>query len=219
MLRTILIPYTNFRKSVACYNDNVLTQTIDLMTRQYRCLSFSRYDVSYRNRDIWCAWSAHPQAYIYLLAMCIDEAIMRRIKYSEKKVDAVLKNKEDGPWKKPLWVGWEPLHSSYRAALLMIGEIERIAMRIILWERLENAEPHVIEDCVNCWFMDNGFSNIYGMYAEDLDIANNALDEDGAPQLQADQFPNHYAQFGWDEEPRGEINIFPPEPGDMLCRV
>lgn len=201
MLRVIYLPYTNFRQSVACYSDNVLLGTFQNLARNFHYLDRSRRDINYNATPVWESWSGYKQAYIRLALMCEDELKERYIKYDESLLNDLIIGIEGKHWTKPIWVGWDRLHTSHKAGLMLIGEVERLGVRIIRLNNLEKASPSTQEDVVNEWFYANGFDNLYQRDMNYVREANDLLTDDGAPL--ADDIPNHYAQFYWDVEPNG----------------
>lgn len=211
MISTILLPYPNFRKSVACYSNSVLIQTIQLILANRQCHGIHRSSVGNGQREVWLFWSNWKQAFIRLGMMCAEEAKMRGIPYDHVEATRLFRAKRNKHWRKPLWAGWEPLHSSHRGALLQIGEVERICSRIIKLNKVENKSAKIKIDIVNNWLYDQGFDGLSegdGSYTTEV---HNFLDTQGAPPL-GDEYPNHYAQFNWVEEPCGHTLIWPPNP-------
>ncbi len=209
MFSTILLPYPNFRKSVTCYSDSTLYQTLRLILECRRCLTASSQRLDWRQRDIWCAWSEWEQAYIRLGMMCIEEATSRGISYDQIKAERLLRDKRGKHWVKPPWVNWDRLHSQHRAALLHAGRVEGVGNRIIEWEKLGEAAVDVQVDTVNAWFCDEFSSGIYAGDTGIIDEAHLALTIRNAPTYYS---PNHYAQFNWSEQATGRIEAYPPEP-------
>lgn len=219
MLRTILLPYPSFRQSVACYSDNTLIQTLQKLFAFRGCLNKNLYDIRWNERDIWLFWSKWKQAYIRLAMMCTEEATSRNIPYDHEGATRLFRAKRGKHWRKPLWIGWNHLHSNHRAALLQFGEVERISRRIIKWEKLEGASRDVQDDCVFDWFEAEGFTGLYDGEETYIAETHSFLNVQGAPSL-GDEYPNHYAQFNWTECPNGNITAIPPDPEDSwICRV
>lgn len=209
MLNTILLPYSNFRRSVACYSDFTLYQTLRLILAHRRCLTNAVHRVGWRERDTWIAWSKWQKAYIHLGMMCAAEATSRRIPYDHNKAARLFHGEYGEHWTKPLWVNWDRLHSQHRAALLHTGRVEGVANRITVWEGLEEATIDTQVDTASEWFHNNISGNICACDARVIDEAHNILTDCNAPTYYT---PNHYEQFNWSEQPTGCIEAYPPEP-------
>jgi hypothetical protein len=213
-MQMIFLPYPSFRRSVACYSDDVVVKTLTIVLDNYQLLNENPCNqyMRWQSRNFYVFWHNQKQALIRFGMMLAEESKMRGLSYNRRKAASFFRAKRGKHWKKPLWVGWERLHSNHRAALLQIGEVERLAYRIIKWEKLENASEAIQDDCITTWFMEQGFSEIYQSGENYIIRVHEILDEQGAPPLEEGEFPNHYLQFNWAEQPNGEIKAWPPDP-------
>ena len=201
-----LLPYPSFRQSVACYSDPTLVATLSLMEEKCRTFRLRDMDLSYEQRDLLRFWKGHEQAFIRFGLMCVEEAKQREIDSSRDMVAALTRFKEGKHWQKPLWVGWERLHSDQRATLLQLGEAERIYARLQKHHTELGFSPLA-------WLSMRGYGGLtQGEVGYTTDVRR-YLDNEGIPSLADDECPNHYAQFNWSEEPDGEQKTWPPEDG------
>lgn len=212
MIRVILLPFPSFRKSVACYSNYTLTQTMQFILRHQKSMGSDSY---YRQRHVYLFWHKYKQAYIRLGMMCADELKLRDLSYDHEKASRFFQEVKEGHWRKPLWVGWDRLHASHRAALLQIGEVELIITRYIKWKHLGRYTIQRQLDLVCEWFDDEGFHGIADgneVYTTDV---NRILDAQGAPPL-PDECHNPYTCWNWSEKPYGRLDVTPPNPNSWL---
>ena len=216
MLRATFLPYANFRQSVNSYSDATLHKTLRLMLSCQNCLNRDQYSIDWREKNIWILWREWKQAFIRLAMMCVDNAVLRDVPFNGEDAKRLFRAKNGKHWQKPLWIGWEPLHSSHRAALMQLGEVERLSLRVIKWKHLEQKPKPEQWASVANWFERFGFSNLTdgnSSYNQEVD---NFLDTKGAPPLG----DHHYNQFNWTEQPEGNVTVWPVEPGESwLCKI
>ena len=210
MTRVILLPFPSFRKSVACYSDYTLLQTMRFILENQR-----RMEEGGPRRLVFLFWNKHKQAYIHLGMMCADELKLRDLPYDCEKADHLFQKVENGHWKKPLWVGWDRLHASHRAALLQIGEVELVITRYIKWKKLERYTIQKQVDLTNEWFADEGFHRLTDGGERYIIDVNHILDIQGAPPL-PDECRNPYACWNWSEKPCGRLDVTPPDSSSWL---
>ena len=218
MINIPLLPYASFHESVESYSDFTLYCTLALLLSRQRCLSKSTVqELQWREHETWLLWQGWKQAYIRLTMMCIDAADLRDISYSRDSATHLLRAQCGKHWHKPLWVGWSTWHSSNRAALLHLGEVEKISHRLIKWEKLEKAPKLEQWKHVAHWYRTNDFTAIAESNEYMINEAHQFLDTEGAPRVES---VNYYEQFNWTERPCGRIPNWPPEPGESwLCEA
>jgi hypothetical protein len=183
------------------------------MDEKCRTFRVRDMDLSWEQRDLLRFWKDHEQAFIRFGLMCVEEAKQREIRCSEDMVSALTRFKEGKHWQKPLWAGWERLHSDHRAILLQLGEVERIYTRVLK----HLADTGEVYASSHDWLARRGFSGLAQSNAIYTSDAQQYLDEEGIPPLADDECPNHYAQFNWSEEPDGEQGVWPPEGGTWFA--
>jgi hypothetical protein len=172
-----------------------------------------QHEVRWEYHEIWRAWHTWYQAYIRFILFCFDEAERRGLDFNTNDRTSVGRSKRGKRWKKPLWVGWDAMHSTHRKNLLYMGICELIAERIGL---LRNNKPVSAHDpCVEEWLSRVGMPGIYGFDNYHVTEVSEILDREGAPYPERE---NHYKQFEWAEEADGEICHTPPNPESyLLC--
>jgi len=208
----ILLPFPSFRESVACYSDNLLWDTMRFILKHQRGM---RKDPQYRQRGVYLFWNEYKQAYIHLGMMCADELKKRDISYDDAKASRLFQEVKDERWKKPLWVGWDRLHASHRAAILQLGDVELATLRLVQWRNWDRYTTDARRDKVYEWFDYEGFHGLADGDERYIADIHRLLDERGAPPL-SDEICNPYAHLGWSEIPCGRLDIRPPDPGTWL---
>jgi hypothetical protein len=198
MLITPLLPYPNFRQSVACYSDGMLEITFQLIVVNCCVFGIKDRNLNWNQRDMMHLWKGRKQAFIRLGLMCAEEAEQRGVDPGLGKQELEAK-KKDKYWLKPMWAGWERLHSEHRAVLLQHEETVRIQHRIA--QRISGPEN---------WLHEQGWSNLESRCGRDIIDVNRFLDIQGFAPLEGEDCPNHYAQFNWAEEPNGKCRVCPP---------
>lgn len=208
MLVTPLLPYPNFRRSVACYSTVMLMETLRLIRVNRAMFDLKSVELGWQQQDMFRFWKDRKQAFIRIGLMCAEEAGQRGLSVSASTVRQLTVHKKGKHWLKPMWAGWERLHAGHRAVLLHHGEVARIYYRV---GRRESRPKD--------WLYTQGWSDLNnrpGYYITDL---NRFLDTEGLPPLEEGDCPNHYAQFNWAEEPNGEHQVWPPTHGDWYART
>lgn len=208
MLITPLLPYPNFRRSVACYSDDMLEMTFRLVVANRDMFSSKGRNLHWEQQDMMRFWQRREQGFIRLGLMCAEEAKQRGLwddAYGVQQLTVVKKGKH---WLKPVWAGWECLHADHRAILLQHEEVARILHRIAK----QSSTPKE-------WLYGHGWSDLETQRGRYITDVNRFLDAEGFPPLEDDDHPNHYAQFNWAEEPNGEHKVWPPANGDWYART
>lgn len=208
MLVTPLLPYPNFRQSVACYSDALLEETFKLVVANRCMFDLKSSELHWEQQDMIRFWKGRKQAFIRIGLMCADEAKQRGVGDSEGGVRRLAVHKKGKHWPKPLWAGWERLHTDHRAVLLHRGEVARAHCRV----SKRNGHP-------KNWLYRNGWNNLDNRPGYHLADLNRFLDDEGFAPLEAGECPNHYRQFNWAEEPNGEFQVWPPSHGDWYART
>ncbi len=211
-----LLPYASFRQSVDSYSDVTLYKMLKIMLASQDYISqHGAHSSSRERRNIWYLWGESEQAYIRLTLMCTEKAMLRDIPFDTEAAKRLYQRKKGKHWRKPLWVGWERLHSSHRAALMQAGEIEQISCRIIGWKHLENKPKLFQWEYTFDWFGHFHFSRTLEGNSNYNNEIRSYLTEEGAPLLDTN---NHYDQFNWTERPNGNGLVWPLEPGEnWIC--
>lgn len=215
-----LLPHPSFRQSVSCYSDSVLRKTLQLILRNRNVVCGNK-SVEWANREMLLFWASHYQAYIRLGMMCMEEMDLRALPYLREKADRFSREKSGKHWNKPLWSGWERLHSNHRAILLQNGEVECIRHRVVKLLGLENVSLKGKDEGVTYWLRENGFTDLWDGDARcNAEVHNYLNNVRGASH--ADLPLNHYTQFNWTEEACGSIYVFPrdtSQPGPLPSRM
>jgi hypothetical protein len=196
---------------VSCYSDIVLSETLVLLLENHRAVFAPRSERRQFDRNLQSFWFNRKQAYINLGMMCVEEAKLRGIPYDRDEATCLARAKRGRHWQKPGWVGWKRLHSSHRAALLQIGEVERVILRFSKMRNLENKSILIQTSLAMRWLNREGFCYLDEGRQCDIDAIHDILDSENAPPLSGIR-PNHYAQFSWIEQPCGELYAWPREP-------
>jgi hypothetical protein len=208
MLRTILIPYRNFRRCVACYDDYTLLDTIEYVARLANTISNGRHPNSWRDEGAVECWGSHPKAFVQIGLMCLDEALLRKITVLPDTVEKIVREgQDDEKWEKPLWVEWDRLRSDHRASLVQRGLANRASRRIFRQLGLENNPLRVKKR--DEWLCDHDFPPLQDGSYRTIDELHRFMDERDMAELGDDEFPNHYDQFNWSERGEGSIGCWP----------
>jgi hypothetical protein len=122
----IYLPYANFQHCADCF---------DTRTLKRQCIRIIRLLEHYRRqypnrlcRDIGpCVadmWAKYQQALVQYGIILAAECLKRGV--NNAFLIRVARYKDGTVAKMPKWLGWEPLHKSHRAALILLGEREVI---------------------------------------------------------------------------------------------
>lgn len=208
MLITPLLPYPNFRRSVACYSDAMLEDTLRFIVANRGIFSMRSTNLHWEQQDLMKFWRGRGQAFIRLGLMCAEEAKQRGVNDLEGETPRLTRLKKGKYWLKPMWVGWDRMHADHRGTLLQHGETARVLYRVA--KRHSGAKDFLYR---------NGWCELESRRGYYITDVNNFLDTEGFPVLGVNECPNHYAQFNWAEEPNGESDVWPPSNGDWNART
>lgn len=216
--KIILLPYASFSRSVACYSNSTLLQTLSAITQKYRAVKSGRVQ-RYCDEEMVFMWTNNITAFETIGKICIDEADSRKL--TDERIDHGRNRFSDlkiiKPWKKPMWIGWPQLCKQHRGALLQEGEAELLYLRILRYSGLEHAAAWKQENCIETWITTTGFTDIETYNYSHMQRVVRFLAAEAVPELTSEDV-NHYIQFNWDERPNGLINAWPPNhERDFLC--
>jgi len=168
-----------------------------LLTLGYTFQSVQRDNpsrVPWEHRYIWNAWHDWQQAYFHFALLCFDEAAARGIVYSQNIRTRIAQKKQEGRWRKPLWVGWDALHTEYRANLQFQGLCETAIKRLCAHI---GCPQGVLSHGVEEWLEAHHLPPYFQIDQWRLLEIDRALNNENAPNP---KWPNHYDQFDWSEE-------------------
>jgi hypothetical protein len=211
MLRQLYLPYSNFRRSVACYSNSLLLETLKTF-RQSRRMVQARvdYDIPDEFYYIWREWAGHYQAFSRLAVMCYEEGLSRSLPVSRTRMRAA-KDQISGSWTKPHWVGWAERHARHRANLRVIGAGENLGLRICVWRKWElDARLEGVRRCIKRYYPQLHW---YSLDVGSIFNLHSILDELNAPRY----YGNHYEQFEWSEEPTHTYLRVPTSRRYVVC--
>jgi hypothetical protein len=222
MIHEILVPYPNFRKSIACYSNSQLLNTLQSVSAVCICIDKEdRYDIHWTVLEQWRMWYNWKQAFIHFGLMCFEEAKMRKLNFDRQIAWNLLHEmKKKGRWYKPYWIGWEQLHDEHRALLMHYGECERFAARFIVWKnhgKIRNIETQT--KIINRWLINKGFPKLFQLDRHTLEEAERFLNEQNAPHLERDKYPNPYINLGWKNWAIDRRSIDFPDPEEQMCEI
>ena len=209
MLITPLLPYPNFRRSVACYSDDMLKATFQLIVANRGMFSLRSCNLRWEQQDMMRFWRERGQAFIRLGLMCAEESKQREIGFPSSGVRRLTVLKKGKYWLKPLWVGWERLHADHRSILLQYEEVARVRHRIAQRGRGMGTPQD--------WMSRQGWNDLEGRGGHFIGDVNHFLDTEGFAPLEDNDHPNHYTQFNWAEAHDGEHQVWPPSNGDWYA--